>query len=122
MAHVLLVDDDKTTAALYRAALSKAGHTVTTAKNGTLGIAEAKKHRPGLIVMDLGMPEPNGFETMRLLKQDPDTKAIPVLALSGAKTAEDKDEAYEAGCAAYEVKPIAMKRLLDRVTELALRT
>src|SRR5437868_5186758 len=114
MAHVLLVDDDKTTIQLYKAALAKAGHTVMTAKDGAVGLAEAKKRRPGLIVMDLSMPEPNGFETIRRLKQDPDTKDIPVLALSGASTAGDKDEAYEAGCAAYEVKPIEMRQLLSR--------
>ncbi len=119
MAHVLLVEDDKATRNLLKAALTNAGHTVGTADDGASGFDEATRQRPNLIVMDLGLPQVSGYQAIRHLKQHPMTQAIPLLVLSGATTAGDKDEAYEAGCDAYETKPVQIPRFLERVKELA---
>jgi CheY-like chemotaxis protein len=117
MAHVLIVEDEKSSVLLMSAALKRAGHTVTAASDGAEGIAKAQSLKPDLVIMDMGMPKMNGFEAIRALKRDAATKAIPILALTGATTAADRDEAYEAGCDGYESKPIDIQRLLDRVKE-----
>jgi CheY-like chemotaxis protein len=118
MAHVLLVEDDKATRNLLKATLAKAGHTVAVANDGAAGFEEATKQRPDLIVMDLGLPQVSGYQAIRHLKRHPLTQAIPVLVLSGATTAADKDEAYEAGCDAYETKPVQIQRFMERVEEV----
>jgi CheY-like chemotaxis protein len=103
---------------LLSRALTKAGYAVASAADGTEGLAKVKAAKPDLILMDMSMPGMSGFEAIRRLKADPATKTIPVVALTGATTAADRDEAYEAGCDAYEAKPVNIERLLARMKEL----
>jgi two-component system cell cycle response regulator DivK len=118
MATILIVEDEPFTVELLTRALEQAGHKVSSAANGVDGVAKVKKARPDLVIMDMSMPKMNGWEATRLLKGDAATRDIPVLALTSAVTAEDRDEAYTAGCDAYVTKPVHMARLLERVEEL----
>jgi len=118
MVSILLVEDEASTVMLISKALTKAGHTVAAAPSGEEGLAKAKTAKPDLVIMDMSMPGMSGFEAIRRLKADAATRAIPVLALTSAVTAGDRDEAYDAGCDAFEPKPIDISRLLARVSEL----
>jgi two-component system cell cycle response regulator DivK len=118
MATILIVEDEKSTAALLKRALTDAGHKVTAAANGGDAVEAAKNRMPDLILMDMSLPKMNGYEATRRIKADAATKHIPVLGLSGATTGEDRNEAHEAGCEAYMTKPINFPLLLKRVAEL----
>lgn len=118
MASILIVEDERFSVTLLKEALKKAGHQVSFAKNGAAGVAKAKQDLPNLIVMDLNMPEMHGFEAIRQIKSDLATGRIPIIALTSALTAQDRDEAYDAGCDAFEEKPIDMPRILARIKEL----
>jgi CheY-like chemotaxis protein len=118
MATILIIEDDTFTASLLSRALGNAGHQVLTAASGDDGIKLARAQRPAVILMDMNLPKMNGWEATRALKADAATRAIPILALTSAGTSGDRDEAYEAGCDAYETKPVDILRLLARVREL----
>ncbi|MSO97201.1 MAG: response regulator [Rhodospirillaceae bacterium] len=119
MARILIVEDEKSVAAFLQRALKDAGHTVAVAKDGKDGVAQAKASPPQLVIMDLSMPKLNGWDATRQLKADATAASIPVLALTSAMTATDRDEAYQAGCDAFETKPVDLPRLLARIAELA---
>ena len=118
MATILIVEDEKSIIALLTRVLSQAGHVVTSAANGAEGILKIQREAPDLVIMDMSMPRLNGWDATRLLKASPATRHIPILALTSAITAEDRMEAYRAGCDAYETKPIDLKRLVTRVADL----
>jgi two-component system cell cycle response regulator DivK len=118
MARILIVEDEVSVAAFLTRLLSPEGHEVEIARNGLEGVKKAMSDKPDLIIMDLSLPKLNGWDATRKLKADATTRAIPVLALTSAATAADRDEAYQAGCDAYETKPIDLERLKARITEL----
>lgn len=118
MANVLVVEDEAFTIAVLTHILKRLGHTIVVANNGKDGIAHAKSGKPDLIVMDMSMPEMMGWDAIRALKADAETRAIPILALTSANTAEDRDEAYEAGCDGFEAKPIEVERFEERIKEM----
>ncbi len=119
MAEILIVEDEPSVVAFLERALTGAGYSVSSARNGTEGIARARLTRPNLVIMDMSMPKLDGWAATRALKADPITQHIPVMALTSAISAGDRDAAYEAGCDGYETKPIDLARLLERVKELA---
>jgi CheY-like chemotaxis protein len=121
MARILIVDDEYAVVNFLSRAIMGAGHTLDSAKNGQHGLERAKAERPDLIIMDLSMPKLNGWDATRKLKADPDTAGIPIIALTSAVTSTDRDEAYSAGCDAFETKPVDLSRLLGRITELTSR-
>ena len=97
--------------------LSGEGHDVQIAEDGDVGLDAAQASPPDLILCDMSMPKMTGFEVIRAMKQIESVKDIPIIALSAHDTAEDHDEAYAAGAAAYETKPIEMDRLIEAVNE-----
>jgi two-component system cell cycle response regulator DivK len=118
MARILIVEDEVSVVAFLTRLLSPEGHEIVVAKDGVDGVKKASSDKPDLIIMDLSLPKMNGWDATRKLKADAATKAIPVLALTSAATSADRDEAYQAGCDAYETKPIDLDRLKARITEL----
>lgn len=90
MANVLIVDDVQTDRDLLGKVVAGAGHTVTFAADGDEVIAKAKESKPALILLDVVMQRMNGFNACRLLKQDPETKAIPVVLVTSKSTESDK--------------------------------
>lgn len=121
MASVLLIEDEKSTVMLVTRALKNAGHDVTAAEDGEDGVAKFKAMRPDLVIVDMGLPGLSGFEVIRQIRAETSPKKTAVLALTAAITSGDRDEAYEAGCDAYENKPVDLTRLLARITELTTK-
>ena len=114
---LLVADDEEDNRIIFRTILAHHRYDVSLASDGQEAVEQAKRHAPDLILMDLQMPVLNGWEATRLLKADPQTASIPVVAV----TALDQTHAQlqEGGFCAYVRKPIAPKDLV-RVVELCL--
>lgn len=112
---VLLVDDYPDNRDIYVQFLTYSGFRVEEAENGRQALAKARALRPDVIVMDLSLPELDGWEATRVLKADPHTKQIPVIALTGHVLAGHSRSAFEAGCDAFITKPCLPERLLDEI-------
>ena len=95
------------------------GYEILSAANGAEGIAIAVAEQPDLILMDLNLPEIDGWEAARLLKADPATRGIPLIALTAHAMAGDREKALAAGCDDFDTKPVQFDRLLAKI-ELAL--
>jgi two-component system, cell cycle response regulator DivK len=116
---ILVVEDNMDNYELVRFVLERAGYDVFLAMNGRDGVAAARLQKPDLILMDLTMPEMDGWTAAEKLKADEITKSIPLYALSAHTLPSDRKRALEAGCDGYVSKPIHMAGFLD-VVERAL--
>jgi len=112
---ILLVEDNADNQEIYRIILSHHGHTVIQAWDGAAGVRMAREHLPDLILMDLTMPVIDGLEATRMLKADPVTAAIPIIALTAHAMQEDLEAAEAAGCVAYLSKPAEPRRVAEEV-------
>lgn len=95
--------------------LARRGYEVVTAVNGREGVETAAAQTPDLILMDLGLPEIDGLEATRIIKADPQTSDIPIIALTAHALASDRDRALESGCVEYDTKPVVFDRLLEKI-------
>jgi two-component system cell cycle response regulator DivK len=102
---VLLVEDNADNQEIYRLILSHHGFAVLQAWDGECGVRMARHHAPDLILMDLTMPVVDGLEATRMLKADPATSGIPIIALTAHAEHEDRAAAEEAGCISFLAKP-----------------
>ena len=112
---VLVVEDNPVNRKLARNVLRSRGYRVLEADTGEEGIEIARSERPHLILMDLELPGLNGIEATRRLKADPQTRGIPVVALSAFARATDEARAREAGCVGFIAKPIRLSRFPQQV-------
>lgn len=103
---VLLVEDNADNQEIYRLILIHHGFAVLQAWDGEGGIMMARRHNPDLILMDLTMPLIDGLEATRLLKADPATRGIPIIALTAHAEHEDRAAAADAGCTSFLAKPV----------------
>jgi CheY-like chemotaxis protein len=94
------------------------GYEIVNAPDGAAGIAMATAELPDLILMDLNLPEIDGWEATRRLKADPATRDIPIIALTAHAMAGDREKALATGCDEFETKPIDFGRLLPKVERL----
>ena len=115
---VLVVDDEVYILHILDFSLGAEGFEVLTANNGELGIEKAKQEKPDLIVLDIMMPVLDGYETCRRLKQQAETKDIPVVLLTAKGRDVDKRLGYEVGAIDYIVKPFSPSRLIERIEEI----
>jgi CheY-like chemotaxis protein len=118
MKKLLLVEDNEMNRDMLSRRLERRGYQVVIAVDGEQGIAAAREHRPDLILMDMSLPVLDGWESTRRLKQEPDTQAIPVLALTAHAMAGERDKALAAGCNDYDTKPVDFVRLLGKIENL----
>ena len=95
--------------------LARSGHSVVIAEDGRQGIASAHAEHPDLILMDMSLPEIDGWEATRRLKSDKATRRIPVIALTAHAMSSDRQRAMEAGCDDYDTKPVDFQRLLAKI-------
>jgi two-component system cell cycle response regulator DivK len=116
---ILVVEDNMDNYELVRFVLERAGYDVFLAMNGRDGVAAARLQKPDLILMDLSMPEMDGWMAAEKLKADEITKPIPLYALSAHTLPSDRKRALDAGCDGYVSKPIHMAGFLE-VVEKAL--
>ncbi|HZM47237.1 MAG TPA: response regulator [Burkholderiales bacterium] len=115
---ILYVEDIEENVYVLKARLKRAGYTVLVATNGVEGVAMAKARQPSLILMDLGLPVLDGWEATRRLKEAPETRHIPVIALSAHAMAGEREKALAAGCDEFDTKPIDFPRLLEKMRAL----
>ena len=114
---VLLVEDNEDNLLIYSTILRHSGYTVVEARDGQAGIEAAQRENPGLILMDVSIPIIDGLEATRRLKADPNTKHIPIIALTAHALASDQQKAIEAGCDAYIAKPAEPRAVVAAVKE-----
>ena len=112
---ILIVEDNMDTYELVRFILEKNGFETFLAMNGRDGVNAATKQRPDLIIMDLSMPEMDGWTAMQLIKSDPAVSFIPMIALTAHALPSDRKRAFDAGCDEYITKPMDLMDLLDTV-------
>ncbi len=112
---ILVVEDDIDNYELVRFILERAGYDVFLAVNGRDGVSAARFQKPDLILMDLGMPEMDGWTAAQKLKADETTKSIPLYALTAHTLPRERLRAMNAGCDGYISKPINMDSFLDMI-------
>lgn len=119
MAKVLIVEDNAANMALALYLVESAGHSVLTAVTAEAGLTIARAERPDLILMDIQLPGMDGLEATGILKGDPATHAIPVIALTALAMKGDEQRIRAAGCNGYISKPISYQEFLATIaTEL----
>jgi CheY-like chemotaxis protein len=118
MAKLLIVDDEPENIELLTRRLTRRGFAVVGATSAEEGIVKAEAERPDVILMDIKMPVVDGFEATRRLKARPETRPIPVIALTAHAMQEDRDQAVAAGADEYETKPLDLDRLLAKIQAL----
>jgi CheY-like chemotaxis protein len=111
-ATILIVDDDDSIRSLLRQELTDGGYLIEEAKNGKEALESIRNHQPDLIILDVMMPEMNGFEVASILKNDPKTLDIPIIILS---VVQDKARGYRIGVDRYLTKPIDTNQLFTEV-------
>jgi DNA-binding response OmpR family regulator len=121
LGRVLVVEDEKDVAELIRYNLSREGYDVLLASNGADGLRLARQSRPDVILLDLMVPQLNGWEVCRRLKQDPETRGIPVIMVTGRVEEGDKVLGFEMGADDYVTKPFSPRELLARIRAIIRR-
>jgi len=106
VAKILVVEDNPANMKLAEMLLRKAGHSVLSAVDAEAGLTMARAERPDLILMDIQLPGMDGLAATVLLKQDPSTSSIPVIALTAMAMSDDREKARLAGCDGYLAKPL----------------
>jgi putative two-component system response regulator len=114
-AEILIVDDNPNNLRVLSGILEQAGYSVRPALSGEMALRSVATEPPDLILLDIRMPEMDGYEVCRRLKRDPSTAMIPVLFISALHDAEDKVNAFKAGGLDYIVKPFQIEEVLARV-------
>ncbi|MCZ7664116.1 MAG: response regulator [Thermoleophilia bacterium] len=117
MARILVADDDPDILNIVSMSLEAMGHEVIKATNGREAVALAMSSAPQLVVMDLMMPEMNGYEATAALKADPETAGIPVLALTAKAMRGDEERGRQAGVDAYLTKPFRISQVIEMVDQ-----
>jgi len=112
---LLLVEDNEDNRIIYSTVLRHLGYTVIEAEDGAQAIALARSVLPDLILMDISIPEVDGWEATRILRRDPLTSAIPIIALTAHALADDRVRATEVGFTAYLAKPIEPRAVVAEV-------
>jgi two-component system cell cycle response regulator DivK len=118
MAHILIIEDNAANMKLAVLLLENAGHTSLSAADAETGLTMARAHRPDLILMDIQLPGMDGLAATKLLKGDPATAGIPVLALTAMAMKEDREKTRMAGCDAYIAKPLRYLELYEKINTL----
>jgi two-component system cell cycle response regulator DivK len=115
MANILVVDDDKLMIELLSEIFLDEGFDVRFATNGKTCLDEIAREMPDIVVLDMSMPEMDGYEVARRLRAEAATKALPVVAVTSMDTAADYDAAYDAGCSAFVSKPLQVAHVVEVV-------
>ncbi|MBU0502275.1 MAG: response regulator [bacterium] len=115
---ILVVEDEKIMSEIIAARLGSRGYDVLVAADGQKGLVLAKKERPDLVVLDLLMPNMDGYEVVKQLKEDENTKEIPVVIYSVKEEDTDMEKAFELGADAYCLKDFDSKVLLKKITQI----
>ena len=120
MPTILLVEDNALNRDMLSRRLIRRGYNVITAHDGAQGHDRACADSPDLILMDIGLPEMDGWQVTRLLKSNARTCGIPIIALTAHALISDREKAREVGCDDYDTKPVEFSRLTQKIEALLL--
>ena len=112
---ILIIEDQEDNRAIMRDLLTGAGFELIEAADGEEGVKLARSERPDLILMDISIPIIDGWEATQVLKHDPSTKQIPIIALTAHALASDREKAMEVGCDGYLAKPCEPRAVVAEV-------
>ena len=115
MSKILLVEDNEINREVLIRRLHRHGFSVCCAHDGAAGIAMAANEMPDLILMDIALGEMDGWEATLLIKSNPVTSGIPIIALTAHALASDRDKSVQVGCSDFDTKPVDMQRLLGKI-------
>ncbi|WP_372726204.1 response regulator [Novipirellula sp.] len=115
MPRILMIEDNEMNRDMLSRRLRRRGFDVVLAVNGAEGIRMAQTESPDLILMDLNMPDVDGWEAARLLKQSPDTKHLPIIALTAHEAPGNRERLIATGCAEYHTKPVQLPLLVSQI-------
>jgi CheY-like chemotaxis protein len=118
MSKILLVEDNEMNRDMLSRRLERKGYEVTMAIDGREGVEMAQAGGYDLILMDMSLPEIDGWEATRQLRAVAETESVPIIALTAHAMAGDREKALEAGCDDYDTKPIELERLLSKMEAL----
>ena len=122
MPRVLIADDNEQNRDMLSRRLQRRGFDVMIAPDGRAAVEMARAERPDLILMDMNMPELDGWEATRQIKSQPDGAGVPVIGLTAHALEGDRERALEAGCADYHTKPVDFTRLMSQIEALLQRS
>jgi two-component system cell cycle response regulator DivK len=114
---ILIVEDQEDNRRIIRDLLTSAGYEIIEAVTGEEGVSLAETHRPELILMDIQLPDFDGYEATRRIKANPALHPIPIIAVTSYALSGDDVKACEAGCDAYVSKPFSPRALLAKIRE-----
>ncbi len=115
MAKILIVEDNEMNRDMLSRRLERRGFEIVIAVDGQEGIERTRSEQPDLILLDMSLPVMDGWEAASILKKEPATAAIPIIALTAHAMSGDRERALEVGCDDYDVKPIEFERLLEKM-------
>src|SRR5690349_722465 len=115
---ILLVDDSETVLQMEQMILAEHSYELILARDGEEGVAKALATRPDLILMDVVMPKMDGFEAVKKLRDNTQTRAVPIVMVTSKGEMESMEAGYENGCSDYILKPIDRHELLAKVKNL----
>jgi two-component system cell cycle response regulator DivK len=118
MSVILLVEDNELNWDMLSRRLGRKGYQVVVATDGQQGLDMARSEAPDLILMDMSLPVIDGWEATQRLKAAPETRSIPIIALTAHAMVDDRQKALAAGCDDYEGKPVEFDRLLSKIQSL----
>ncbi len=122
MPKILLVEDNEMNRDMLSRRLKRKGYEVVIAVDGAEGVSMTASENPDLVLMDMSLPVMDGWEATQQLKANPQTKSIPVIALTAHAMSGDREKALEVGCDDYDTKPIELRRLLSKMDALLEKT
>jgi len=120
MNNILLIEDNEFNRDMLSRRLIRENYNVVCAEDGQEGLDLAEASNPDIILMDLSLPIIDGWTAVQKLKENKDTKHIPVIALTAHAMKGDKEKALAKGCDDYDTKPVDFKRLLSKINKLIL--
>ena len=120
MAELLVIEDNPANLKLTTLLLTSAGHTVTCVTDAEAALLIARNDQPALILMDIQLPGMDGLAATAILKNDPTTAHIPIIALTAMAMKADREKSRTAGCDAYITKPLRYRELYDAINALLL--
>ena len=121
MPKILLVEDNEMNRDMLSRRLTRKGYDVAIAVDGRDGVTKAKEGSYDLVLMDMSLPEIDGWEATRMLREAAETRTVPIIALTAHAMSGDRERALEAGCDDYDTKPIELERLLAKIEALLNR-
>jgi two-component system, cell cycle response regulator DivK len=122
MSKILCVEDNADNLMMLQRRLTRRGFEVTISMNGAECVEWAKTLQPDIIVMDLNLPGVDGWEATRRLKNQPETKEIPIIVLTADPKEKSREKALTAGCDEFELKPIDFEGLIGKIQSLLSRS